>query len=279
MIRLITDSSSLFNDEQSASMNMDMVPLQITIKGETYRDLSDTMPDEKFIEIINEGNIPTSSQPSIGEIEDVFNKYPNDEIIMITIADGLSGCYQSCLMAREMCEHKDNIHVINSQTICGPHRYLVEKIVEMIKDGKTVEEILAYVERQKLTAVSFLCPEDFEFLRRGGRCTPLAAKLGGLLKITPVVQETPDGKRLDTFCKARSFDIAVNKLLQYCQENADLNNIVLYVSDARCPDKVEIVKKRFLEACPTLDIRFLPLSIGFITNGGPRCIAVQWIEK
>ena len=58
---------------------------------------------------------------------------------------------------------------------------------------------------------SFLIPSDFDFLSRGGRLTPLAAKIAGLIKIVPVMTQTPDGKRLESAGIKRTMKKAVEE--------------------------------------------------------------------
>ena len=67
----------------------------------------------------------------------------------------------------------------------------------MKEKGCSVEEILAWLEEATKKTESFLIPQDFNFLRRGGRLTPVAAALGSVLKLKPVMCLTKDGKRLD----------------------------------------------------------------------------------
>ena len=63
-------------------------------------------------------------------------KYPEDEILNIAMAAGLSGTYDSAVAASQMGENTGRITVINSRTLCGPYRYLVENAVKMVKPGK-----------------------------------------------------------------------------------------------------------------------------------------------
>ena len=86
---------------------------------------------EDFEGRIEKGEIPRSSQPPIGEVIDAYEQYSDYEIINIAMADGLSGTYQSAYGAKEMVENSDKITVINSKTLCGPHRYLVETAQKM----------------------------------------------------------------------------------------------------------------------------------------------------
>lgn len=140
MVQIITDSSTLYTVEQARQAGFEAVPLCVTIGDLEGRDLQVDMED--FYNRIKNGQIPMSSQPPIGDVLEVFEKYKGDEIINISMADGLSGTYQTACSAREMSENKESITVVNSMTLCGPHRYMVKKAQQMKMDGCSKEEIL-----------------------------------------------------------------------------------------------------------------------------------------
>ena len=125
MVQIITDSSTLYTPEEAKELGFDVMPLCVSIGDLEGRDLLVDMKD--FYGRIQKGEIPMSSQPPIGEVMDMYEKYKDYEIVNIAMADGLSGTYQSACGAREMAENKDNITVFNCKTLCGPHRYMVEK--------------------------------------------------------------------------------------------------------------------------------------------------------
>ena len=130
MVRIVADTSTLYSSTQALEAGFDVSPLSVTIAGKAYKEFNEISPDE-FVSLIRQGNMPTSSQPAIGDVTAVYEKYPEDEIINIAMAAGLSGTYDSAVAAAEICENKDNITVINTRTLCGPHRFLAEKAVEM----------------------------------------------------------------------------------------------------------------------------------------------------
>ena len=141
MIRIVADSSSLYSKNEGKEKGISIAPLAVNINGQTYKEFEDINTYE-FIEIINKGHIPSSSQPSIGEVLEIYEQYKEDEIINISMADGLSGTYNSACMAKGMAENPERIDVINSKTLCGPHRYLVNLAAELVKQGKTKQEIV-----------------------------------------------------------------------------------------------------------------------------------------
>ena len=73
---------------------------------------------------------------------DAYEACAGDKVINTSMADGLSGTYQSACSAREMAKNKEDITVFNSGTLCGPHRYMVEQAQKMAKEGKDEMEIL-----------------------------------------------------------------------------------------------------------------------------------------
>ena len=277
MIRIVTDSSVLYTVEQAEKAGFDAVPLCVSIGEYNGRDLQVDMKD--FYARIASGQNPTSSQPPIGDVVDVYEKYPGDEIINISMADGLSGTYASACMAKSMIDDNENITVINTKTLCGPHRYMVEKAQEMKEAGCTAAEIIDWVNAATEKHESFLIPQDFDFLRRGGRLTPMAATIGSVLKLKPIMTQTPDGKRLDKFGVKRTMGAALKVVVERMLEKQVGTNHKIYISHADALKDALIAKKLIEEAIPGADIEMYELSPVFVTQGGPQCVAVQYIEK
>lgn len=277
MVKIITDSSTLYAPEEGKKLGFDVMPLCVSIADLEDRDLLVDM--DVFYGKIAEGNHPRSSQPPVGEVMEIYEAYPEDEIINIAMADGLSGTYQSACGARESVDHNENITVFNSKTLCGPHRYMVEKAVEMRDAGKSAKEILEWLEYASAHQESFLIPQDFDFLRRGGRLTPMAAAFGSVLKLKPIMKQTDDGRRLDKFGVKRTMKAVVAAIIEHLKKAELDSRHVLYVSHARVPEDAKKVMAQLQEAFPEVEYHMLDLGAAFVTQGGPGCIAIQYIEK
>lgn len=278
MIRIISDSSTLYSSEEASKNNLDISPLTVTINGKTYKELED-IKTEEFIEIINQGHIPTSSQPAIGDVVEIYNKYPNDEIINITMADGLSGTYNSACMAKEMSKHKDLITVINSRVLCGPHRYIVDIAAKLAELNKSKLEIINVVESLINTAKSFLLPNDFKYLVRGGRLSKLAGSIGEIIKIVPVMTQTEDGTRLKKHTTGRSFRRAVEAICDYFKEMGVNEKYKVYIYHACNEIQAMLAKEIISKHIKNIDIEMNLLTPAFTTQGGPGCVAIQVIKK
>lgn len=277
MVKIITDSSTLYLPEEGKKLGFDVMPLCVSIADLEDRDLLVDM--DVFYGKIAEGNHPRSSQPPVREVMEIYEFYPDDDIINIAMADGLSGTYQSDCGARESVDHKDKIVVFNSKTLCGPHRYMVEKAQKMEEEGKSAKEILIWLEYASEHHEFFLIPQDFDFLRRGGGLTPMAAAFGSVLKLKPIMKQTDDGKRLDKFGVKRTMKAVVAAIIDHLKKAELDSRHVLYVSHARVPEDAKKVVTQLQEAFPEVEYHILDLGAAFVTQGGPGCIAIQYIQK
>ena len=278
MIRIVSDSSSLYSRKDGQANGVIVAPLSVTIKGNTYKEYED-IEIQEFINIINEGNVPMSSQPSIGEVLEIYNRYPEDEIINISMADGLSGTYNSACVARDMVDNPERIEVINSQTLCGPHKYLVDLAVMLAQNGKQKREIIKEVKESLQYSKSYLIPYDFDYLVRGGRVSSLVGKIGSAIKLVPVMTLSEDKKSLVKFTTKRTFKKAIQKIVEEMIENSVDSNYKIYISHACKEELAEDAKNIIVNNIENSDIEIKMLGPVFTTQGGPGCIAIQYIRK
>lgn len=276
MVKIISDTSTLYSIEQGKKEGIEIIPLQITVAQKTYLEYEEIKPSQ-LIEFINEGNLPTSSQPSIGSVLEIYEQNKKESILNISMADGLSGTYQSACMAKDQSD--GDITVINSKTLCGPHRYLVNKANALAKEGKSVQEIIDILQPSIDHTVSYLIPQDFEFLRRGGRCSKVAASLGGLLKLVIVMTQSDDGKVLEKHAVARTYKKALANICDGLKEKGVNEDYILSICHATDEKQVKETYDYLKNVFPNNEIEIHELSCAFITQGGPGCLAIQAILK
>lgn len=278
MIRIISDSSTMYSIAQGKANNIEIAPLSVTINNKTYKEYEEIYTEE-FIDLINQGHIPLSSQPAIGEVVEMYNQYPNDEIINISMAEGLSGTYNSACTAKTMALKPENIEVVNSRTLCGPHRYMVDVAVKLAEMDKSKEEILKVVNDLIESSKSFLIPNDFEYLVRGGRLSPLVGRIGSAIKLVPVMGVTEDGQRLEKFTTKRTFSKAIEKISEAFVKYGVDNTYKIYVCHACKEELANAARDIIMKVIKGADIDVMKLGPVFTTQGGPGCISVQMIKK
>lgn len=277
MVRIISDTSTLYSTRQAREAGFAVSPLSVTIGGKSYREFDEISSDE-FVEIINQGHMPTSSQPAIGEVSALYEEFAGEQILNIAMAHGLSGTYMSAVAAADLGENAGDITVVNTRTLCGPHRYMVEQAVAMAKNGASLEELLAWLNKRMDTAKSFLIPADFDYLRRGGRLSPLVSHVGKLAGLAPVMTQTEDGTRLTVASIKRGFKHAVKYCVDYLEKKGIGKGWKIYISHAAAPEKADLALEQLRAAMPEAAFEIVPLSPAFITQGGPKCMAIQIVE-
>lgn len=275
MVHIVSDTSTMYSTSQAREAGFTVAPLSVTIAGKSYREF-DEISSEEFVEIIRQGHMPTSSQPAIGEVEDMYNQFPGEEIINVTMALGLSGTYTSAVAAAQMCDHADKITVINTRTLCGPHRYMVERAVQWAGEGLSRERIVEKLHALMDSAKSFLVPADFDYLRRGGRLSPLVSYVGKAANLTPIMTQTENGERLTVAGIRRGFPHAVKYITEQLAKAGVGEGWQVQISHAGAQDKAELALKALKAAMPEAEYHIYPLSPAFITQGGPGCVAVQY---
>lgn len=276
MTQIISDTSTLYNIKEGKEKNLEIIPLQIIVNQQSYLEFEE-ISSKEILEHISNGYLPTSSQPTIGSVLDTYVAHQNDSVLNITMADGLSGTYQSACLAQNQCD--GDISVLNSKTLCGPHRYLVNKALQLVEEGKSKHEIIDILQVSIDHCSSFLIPQDFDFLKRGGRCSQVAASLGGLLKLTVVMKQSEDGKTLEKHSVARTYKKALSSIVESFKELGVDDHYLISIAHATDEKQVNDTFLYLQKEFPTTEIEILELSPAFIAQGGPGCLAIQTILK
>ena len=276
-MRIIADTATLFSPSEGTEQGLTIIPVCVNINNQTYKDYAD-ISSEEFLELVGKGGTPSSSQPAIGDILEVFES-GEDEMLVLTVGDGLSGGYQSTLSARSCATDPERIHVLNSKTLAGPLRYLAKKAVSLKERGLNMERIKCELTASIESSVSFVIPEDFDFLKRSGRLTAITAKVGGALKLLPVLTQTEDKTRIKPVTIKRTWKSAVDVIIQRLTALGVDHEYLISVCHAGTYQKAVSVVEQIRETFARSEVEILHLSPALITHGGPGCIVVQAIKK
>ena len=278
MIKIISDSSTLYSVKEANKNDIDISTLTVTINDKTYKEYEEITTPE-LIDIIKEGHMPISSQPAVGEVVEVYNKYKDYEIINISMADGLSGTYSSACMAKDLAENPENIEVINSRTLCGPQRYLLDLAAKLVELGESKETIIEEINKLIDSSKSFLIPKDFDYLIRGGRVSSLVGKIGGAIKLVPVMTLSEDSTKVIKFTTKRTFSKAIDVICEEFLKCGADSNYKIYICHADSLELSEAARNAIIEKIKNADVEIKMLSPVFTTHAGPGGIAIQMIKK
>ncbi len=194
MVRILVDSSADYTAEEVKEFNLELVPITITLGGNTYRDGLDITKDELYEMLINGQDFPMTSQPSPQDLLDIFEdvKAKGDSLVYISLSSGLSGTFQTANMAKEMTEYED-IYLVDSLSASRGIRLLAEYGCKLREEGKDAAAIAAALEELKSRIVIYVALDTLEFLHRGGRLSKTAAAVGELANLKPLLTVHEDG--------------------------------------------------------------------------------------
>jgi len=129
------------------------------------------------------------------------------------------------------------------------------------------------------TDLSFLIPSDFDYLRRGGRLSPLVSLVGKTIKLAPVLTQSKDGRQLVMSTVSRSFKLAIKHVAKELHAWGVEKGWRIYVVHAAAPGLAESARAQLIEAFPEATLEILPLTPVFTTQGGPGCVAIQVVKE
>ena len=276
-MHIISDTASLYSVEEGKEMGVTIIPACAIVNGKSYRDYVD-ITSEELLSMIEKGGVPTTSQPSVGDIMEAMEDQGED-ILFLSIGDGLSGGYQTAVGAKNSLEKNDHIHIVDTKTLAGPENYLIRKAVKLSKEGLNISEVKRELQKSIEHSVSFVIPVDFDFLKRSGRLTALAAKIGGMIKIVPVMTQTEDMQRIKPFVIKRSRRKAVDAIIEHLKGMGVNEDYIISISHAGALETAQEVMNQIKEHFVNTLFELFHLSPALITHGGPGSVVIQAIKK
>ena len=218
MIRIVADTTCDYPQELHIEEKITIIPLKVTINGMNYDDKLE-LSNQQFFELLPQSEqLPVTAAPSPEQYRRVFETFcaNGDSVLCFTCSSKLSASYQSALIAKDMVEGK--IDIIDTRTAALGSGMPVMDALEMIQAGKTHEEIAAACRSRVSRLSTMILLDTVEYLKKGGRISPLAARMAGVLNIKPIIHVMKDGSN-EVLHKARSLQKGMQWIWDYVMEN------------------------------------------------------------
>lgn len=203
---------------------------------------------EEFYKRIRLGELPTTSQINIYLYMEEFKNLieQGHSIIYLSFSSGLSGCYNNAVMARELIlqDYKNaDITIIDTKSASIGQGLLVYYANDMLKNGCSKEEIVNWVEENKLHVNHWFAVDSLTHLKHGGRISSTAATVGTLLDIKPIIFIDDDGKLVHV-SNVRGFKRSLNTLLDMFEDRIiSPETQVIGISHGDCPQHALYLKE------------------------------------
>ncbi len=189
MVKIITDSTSDLSKELLEKYNIDVIPLYIHLGEEEYKDGEEIGIKDAFKWSDENKTTPKTAACSIDDAVKTIEPYKEsgDDVIIFTISGEMSSTLQVMKMAAEELEYEDHVFVIDSRNLSTGIGLLIMEAAVMVEEGKTAQEIVDQINEYIPKSRASFVIDTLTYLARGGRCSAVAALVGGMLNIKPKI--------------------------------------------------------------------------------------------
>ena len=278
-VAVVTDSNSGITQAEAAVLGISVLPMPFYIDGKLYfEDVN--MTQEQFYDALKSDAEIHTSQPSPGDVTDLWDKTLEsyDELVYIPMSSGLSGsCESACILSRE---YNGRVEVVDNQRISVTQRQSVLDAIKMASQGLSAKEIKDALVENKMNSSIYITVETLKYLKKGGRITPVAAAIGTLLNIKPVLQI--QGEKLDAYSKVRGKKAARGVMIKAMKKDLEKRfseavkngKLKMGLAFSGNPEEAEDWKKECVAAFPNFEFFLAPLSLSVSCHIGHGALAI-----
>ena len=277
MVKITTDTTSMYTVSEGKAMGIDLVPMTLIAGDKSYREIEEINVDE-LKELIEAGVKLTTSQPAVGEVMDLFEHASEETpILHITMGANFSGAYSSACAVKEMMDDdiKDFITVYESGTVCGINWAMVNIAKDMADKGHTVEEIVKVLDHIKANDRNNMLPQDFAMVQRGGRVSEEERKMDPSLNIVPVLAFNEDRSRFISLGIMPTLKPAIEKVIEEFKNSGVDGKYFITIAQSYCMEDAQMAKAMLDEAFPDCSKKIFTLTPVFTVQSGTRCVSIQ----
>jgi DegV family protein with EDD domain len=238
-VAIVSDTCHYLPQELVAGNSIHEVSLYVHWQSETWRESEITDYSEFYGRLRDASDLPTTSQPSIGDFLAVYEPLLDDgnEIVSIHLAGGMSGTVGSAEQAREQLgARRDKVHVIDSHTACGGQGLVVLAAAAAARAGGDGPAVADRARRAREGLKMWFSLDTLEYLRRGGRIGGAQAWLGSTLSIKPILTVEAEITPVE---RVRTSRRAFARMVDLLRERAEAGADAWMVQHIRAPEEAQ----------------------------------------
>lgn len=280
MIKIVTDSAADIPKNIAEELNIEILPFMINIDGKQIVADKNLTPQEFYKMVENCVEIPSTSQMSPIDLEDIYRKIgAENTIIHITMSARGSGINNtSNLVAAQLNDEGFDITVIDSGKFTMIIGDTVIKAAEMARNGASKQEIIDFANENYARDTAYFLVDDLTFLKKGGRIKATTMAISKVLDIKPILFIN-DGL-VEATRKVRGLKKSLSVLVDFIEErmeNPEENEVMILDSDA--PDKVEAIEEMIRERIKPKAITYAKIGPVITCHAGPGLVGVYFKHK
>ncbi len=284
--KIFTDSNGDLPLNIIKENDITIVPLSFNVNGVNHVAVPEnpTMTTKEFYTAMRQGADTTTSQINSQD----FIKYAKpvldagEDIIYLGFSSGLSGSVNAArIAAEELADEYPDRKVIVLDTLCASlgQGLLVYLCIDEKKKGRSIDEVAAFAEANKLKVAHEVTVDDLNHLFKGGRLSKTSAVIGSVLGVKPLLHVDNEGK-LKAVGKVRGRKASFESIIKKIEERGVNNKEqTVFISHGDCLEEAEALAKDIKSRCGVKDVilNFICPSIG--SHSGPGAIAVFFMAS
>ena len=278
-IKITADSTCDLSKELVEKYDISIVPLYIIKDGKEYKDSLEITPKDIFDHVAAGGAITSTAAVNSADYSQIFSQLSKeyDAVIHINISAEFSSCYQNaCIAAEEF----DNVYVVDSRNLSTGSGLIVLRAAEMAKDGVSPKEIVDSLNKLTSKVEASFVVEKLDYLRKGGRCSALAALGANLLSLRPCI-EVKDGK-MGVGKKYRGkYSACIEKyVIERLSGRDDIDTSRIFITHSPSDKEIIDIAHKAVKKCGKFD-EILETEAGctVCSHCGPNTLGVLFIRK
>jgi len=271
-VRVVTDSTADLPPSLAEELGITVVPLLVLFGHEALRDGIDLTTEEFFERLTVSTQLPRTSQPSIGDFQEVYQRLARDtdRIVSIHLSAKFSGTVETARLAADNLRDRCRIEVIDSHSVSMGLGMAVLAAARAAREGADLEEVAAAARSASGRLGVAVTLETLEYLRRGGRIGRAAAFLGTLLHVRPILT-IRDGEAYP-LARARSRARALAQVYELAMSHPDIEEVA--VMHANSPQDAEALAARVRAEHPQVPVHMGHLGPAIGVHGGPGIVGM-----
>lgn len=280
---IATASTADLTREYLDEHNIPFVSYSYIIGDDFYEDDCREETRSSVYKKMREGQLLSTSAINTYTYTEFFGELlkQGKDIIFMDMSRVLSSSWKFCEDAiEELKEEYPDRKIVNVDTCCvsGGLGMLVENVVNLYEAGESMENVLSWIEENKLKIAHRFTVDDLNWLKRGGRVSNASALVGTLLSIKPVLYVPDDGSLMAT-SKVRGRKSALNSIIDSIKEDVkDANGMVFRINHADCLEDAEYVRDRLLQELPGIkEITITGLGVVIGAHCGPGLFTIFYM--
>ena len=274
-IRIVTDSASDLPAGLQARYGISVVPIYVQSGMRTYRDGIDISRQEFYERLPTFHPAPTTGVPSPEVFIQVYERLVAEgatAILSIHLAPSLSSMVEVARVAAGRTAAVP-VTVFDSQQLSMGMGFLAVRAAEAAEAGHSLDDIQAMLEEQIARTHTAAALDTLEFLRRSGRMSGVAARLGNLLQIKPILKMyngTPTAERV------RTRRHAIERLVAMLRALAPLEHVAFL--HANVPERAAELRDQVQDLLPAGDIPIEIITPVLGTHIGPGVVGFSCVR-